>query len=56
MLNQDSAMTETNLNIENLNERLRNASMDAVQQRKLSRSLQINNDLLNKNLQSLTDK
>jgi len=30
--------------------------LDAAQQRKLNRSLQINNELLNKNLQSLTDK
>lgn len=53
---QDSTMAENSLNLENLHERLKNASSDAAQQRKINKSLQTNNDILNKNLQSLTDK
>ncbi len=42
--------------MDNLHERLKNTSFDAAQQRKLNKSLQVNNELLNKNLQSLTEK
>jgi len=52
-LNHDSISSE---NIENLYERLKNTSFDAAQQRKLNKTLQAENDLLNKNIQSLTEK
>jgi len=52
-LNHDSISTE---NIENLYERLKNTSFDAAQQRKLNKTLQTENELLNKNIQSLTEK
>jgi cell division protein FtsB len=52
-LNHDSISSE---NIENLYERLKNTSFDAAQQRKLNKTLQAENELLNKNIQSLTEK
>jgi cell division protein FtsB len=52
-LNHDSISSE---NIEHLYERLKNASFDAAQQRKLNKTLQAENELLNKNIQSLTEK
>ncbi len=55
-LNQDSISSDSTINIDNLHERLKNTSFDAAQQRKLNKNLQVNNELLNKNLQSLTDK
>jgi hypothetical protein len=42
--------------MDSLYERLKNTSYDAAQQRKLNKSLQTDNEILNKNLQSLTEK
>ncbi len=53
---QDSVTIDNSMSIDNLYERLKNTSFDAAQQRKLNKSLQVNNELLNKNLQSLTEK
>ncbi|CAF3604890.1 unnamed protein product [Rotaria sordida] len=43
-------------NIDNLHTRLKNTSSDAARQRKLNKTLQIDNETLTKNLQSLTEK
>ncbi|CAF2044454.1 unnamed protein product [Rotaria magnacalcarata] len=57
LINHDSAgIIDTNINVDNLHERLKNTSFDAAQQRKLNKSLQADNELLNKNFQSLTEK
>ncbi|CAF4713399.1 unnamed protein product, partial [Rotaria magnacalcarata] len=56
LINHDSAgIIDTNINVDNLHERLKNTSFDAAQQRKLNKSLQADNELLNKNFQSLTE-
>lgn len=55
-LTQDSTSIDSTVNIENLYERIKNTSFDAAQQRKLNKNLQTNNEILNKNLQSLTEK
>ncbi|CAF1098835.1 unnamed protein product [Rotaria sordida] len=54
--NYDSTNIDHSINTDNLYERLKNTSFDAAQQRKLNKTLQIDNELLNKNLQSLTEK
>ena len=46
----------SNDSAENLHERLRNISFDATQQRKLNKTLQTENELLTKNVQSITEK
>ncbi|CAF0902786.1 unnamed protein product [Adineta steineri] len=52
-VNHDSISTDS---MDNLYERLKNTSYDASQQRKLNKTLQSENELLNKNIHSLTDK
>ncbi|UJR28714.1 hypothetical protein I4U23_009943 [Adineta vaga] len=52
-LNHETASIDST---ENLHERLRNISYDANQQRKLNKTLQIENELLTKNVQSITEK
>ncbi|CAF0919771.1 unnamed protein product, partial [Didymodactylos carnosus] len=42
--------------IDNLQTRLKNTSFDASKQRKLNKTLQTENDLLNRNVQTLTEK
>ncbi len=54
--NNDSITTDNSINMDNLYERLKNTSYDAAQQRKLNKNLQTDNEILNKNLQSLTEK
>ncbi|CAF0899230.1 unnamed protein product [Rotaria sp. Silwood1] len=55
-VNHDLPNIDHSINIDNLSERLKNSSFDAAQQRKLNKTLQTDNDILNKNLQSLTEK
>ena len=52
LINRDS----TNYDNDYLYERLKNSSFDASQQRKLNKTLQVDNELLTKNLQTLTEK
>ncbi len=52
----DSASSDINETLENLNARLKNTSFDASRQRKLNKTLQTDNENLTKNLQSLTEK
>ncbi|CAF1450168.1 unnamed protein product [Adineta ricciae] len=52
-INHESISTDS---AENLHERLRNISYDASQQRKLNKTLQTENELLTKNVQSITEK
>jgi hypothetical protein len=52
----DSASSDASESLENLHSRLKNTSFDAARQRKLNKTLQTDNEILTKNLQSLTDK
>ena len=54
--NYDSTNADSNVNIDNLYERLKNTSFDAAQQRKLNKTLQAENELLTKNVQTLNEK
>lgn len=57
MFNYESTCVDNNgVTLENLYERLKNTSFDAAQQRKVNKTLQTDNEVLNKNLQSLTEK
>ncbi|CAF4509921.1 unnamed protein product, partial [Rotaria sp. Silwood2] len=55
-INHDSTNNDSSINFDNLYERLKNTSFDAAQQRKLNKTLQADKEILNKNLQSLTEK
>lgn len=56
LIHHDTSSVDNSINIDNLYERLKNTSFDAAQQRKLNKTLQADNETLNKNLQSLTEK
>lgn len=52
----EPASFDASESVDNLQMRLKNTSYDAARQRKLNKTLQVDNETLTKNLQTLTEK